>query len=62
MKNNVESRVNLYLLSNNIKNLGVWQNVCVADTGTEKAQHKVMGHLGSINESECFQRINRDNK
>jgi hypothetical protein len=30
--------------------MGVWQNVCVADTGTEKAQHKVMGNVGSINE------------
>ena len=40
-----------FLLSHNRKKMGVWQNVCGADTGTEKAQHKVMGHLGSINES-----------
>jgi hypothetical protein len=42
--------------------MGVWQNVCVDDTGTEKAHHKVVDNLGSINESECFQRTNRENK
>lgn len=36
--------------------------VCGADSGTEKAHHKVMGNLGSINESDCFQRINRETK
>lgn len=43
-----------FLLSHNKKKMGVRQNVCVcgADSGTEKAHHKVMSNWGSINESE----------